>query len=155
MIRRPPRSTLFPYTTLFRSRVRLSVLPSAGERDPNRMPAARGQNAEPDPGVRTARERVAGRLDLPGRRPLVDDGVDRDGGLIDLRAGDARAVGRPPEPRGTVHLLLRDVLGGPVEHAVAGPVGQAGLDAGLRVPDVRVPVAGGGSPCGGPPRFPG
>src|SRR3712207_7413202 len=25
MIRRPPRSTLFPYTTLFRSRVRLEV----------------------------------------------------------------------------------------------------------------------------------
>src|SRR3712207_6879553 len=27
MIRRPPRSTLFPYTTLFRSRPRLCVLP--------------------------------------------------------------------------------------------------------------------------------
>src|SRR5258705_10073701 len=26
MIRRPPRSTLFPYTTLFRSRTRLKVL---------------------------------------------------------------------------------------------------------------------------------
>src|SRR2546426_4996201 len=26
MIRRPPRSTLFPYTTLFRSRVRLEAL---------------------------------------------------------------------------------------------------------------------------------
>src|SRR2546422_6433519 len=32
MIRRPPRSTLFPYTTLFRSRLRLvlSVLPRPG-----------------------------------------------------------------------------------------------------------------------------
>src|SRR2546430_6675438 len=29
MIRRPPRSTLFPYTTLFRSRRDLAVLPSA------------------------------------------------------------------------------------------------------------------------------
>src|SRR2546422_5852373 len=27
MIRRPPRSTLFPYTTLFRSRERISKLP--------------------------------------------------------------------------------------------------------------------------------
>src|SRR5256885_12575553 len=27
MIRRPPRSTLFPYTTLFRSRVTISVSP--------------------------------------------------------------------------------------------------------------------------------
>src|SRR2546430_9778061 len=43
MIRRPPRSTLFPYTTLFRSR-RLAVQPRqqrqtgggpAGERDPD------------------------------------------------------------------------------------------------------------------------
>src|SRR6266487_5977565 len=30
MIRRPPRSTLFPYTTLFRSRARAGVVPSAG-----------------------------------------------------------------------------------------------------------------------------
>src|SRR3712207_8556273 len=29
MIRRPPRSTLFPYTTLFRSKVTLSLLGSA------------------------------------------------------------------------------------------------------------------------------
>src|SRR3989441_12394789 len=28
MIRRPPRSTLFPYTTLFRSRLMLTVAPS-------------------------------------------------------------------------------------------------------------------------------
>src|SRR2546429_4480813 len=33
MIRRPPRSTLFPYTTLFRSRHRFDVVP-----DPNRSP---------------------------------------------------------------------------------------------------------------------
>src|SRR5258708_30736770 len=38
MIRRPPRSTLFPYTTLFRSRVRnsrcpLSILPSCRNSD--------------------------------------------------------------------------------------------------------------------------
>src|SRR3712207_8839861 len=29
MIRRPPRSTLFPYTTLFRSRLRVHQLPEA------------------------------------------------------------------------------------------------------------------------------
>src|SRR3712207_7663183 len=28
MIRRPPRSTLFPYTTLFRSRLRCATLPT-------------------------------------------------------------------------------------------------------------------------------
>src|SRR2546426_8788157 len=31
MIRRPPRSTLFPYTTLFRSRPRSDASPPAGE----------------------------------------------------------------------------------------------------------------------------
>src|SRR3712207_6960076 len=46
MIRRPPRSTLFPYTTLFRSRARLlgpraqpplrDAVPPAGERRPPR-----------------------------------------------------------------------------------------------------------------------
>src|SRR3712207_8162007 len=30
MIRRPPRSTLFPYTTLFRSRARLGTILGAG-----------------------------------------------------------------------------------------------------------------------------
>src|SRR2546422_7078242 len=30
MIRRPPRSTLFPYTTLFRSRTALKIIDSAG-----------------------------------------------------------------------------------------------------------------------------
>src|SRR3712207_8519753 len=33
MIRRPPRSTLFPYTTLFRSGVNLETLRLAGSRD--------------------------------------------------------------------------------------------------------------------------
>src|SRR3712207_8099787 len=32
MIRRPPRSTLFPYTTLFRSKVRLSGLSTSSNR---------------------------------------------------------------------------------------------------------------------------
>src|SRR3712207_8921211 len=38
MIRRPPRSTLFPYTTLFRSRLQVGV-------EPDRVPAGHG---EPD-----------------------------------------------------------------------------------------------------------
>src|SRR3712207_8469995 len=58
MIRRPPRSTLFPYTTLFRS-VGLSEV--AHERDPHPL-----LGAVPDPGrVRAADER------LQGRRPGV------------------------------------------------------------------------------------
>src|SRR5256885_8364178 len=38
MIRRPPRSTLFPYTTLFRSVIAQASAPSP----PNRLPFARG-----------------------------------------------------------------------------------------------------------------
>src|SRR5437773_4055933 len=36
MIRRPPRSTLFPYTTLFRSRLRDYLHPSGGTDDEGR-----------------------------------------------------------------------------------------------------------------------
>src|SRR3712207_7406595 len=46
MIRRPPRSTLFPYTTLFRSRARKTWrLPflSTGEVDPATVAAAGGK----------------------------------------------------------------------------------------------------------------
>src|SRR2546422_3362796 len=43
MIRRPPRSTLFPYTTLFRSRRRRRVLETAGSRlDAGLPPGRRG-----------------------------------------------------------------------------------------------------------------
>src|SRR2546422_4265257 len=35
MIRRPPRSTLFPYTTLFRSSLRVPALMAAGQRTRN------------------------------------------------------------------------------------------------------------------------
>src|SRR2546426_4024377 len=44
MIRRPPRSTLFPYTTLFRSRTGSGALrrwqPNAARLDPSRLPGA-------------------------------------------------------------------------------------------------------------------
>src|SRR5687767_16041589 len=38
MIRRPPRSTLFPYTTLFRSPLRLPLVPRNGCGRPGRAP---------------------------------------------------------------------------------------------------------------------
>src|SRR3712207_7380641 len=47
MIRRPPRSTLFPYTTLFRSPARDAVrLP---RRDRRRLPAHRGPELDRPP----------------------------------------------------------------------------------------------------------
>src|SRR5438105_7282421 len=44
MIRRPPRSTLFPYTTLFRSRLERSIAPRTGSssRSTTDSPAAVG-----------------------------------------------------------------------------------------------------------------
>src|SRR2546426_8525065 len=46
MIRRPPRSTLFPYTTLFRSRYR-ELRPQA-----QHLPAALGRGERPGTGVK-------------------------------------------------------------------------------------------------------
>src|SRR3712207_8923544 len=65
MIRRPPRSTLFPYTTLFRSR-------EAGFRRGDRLPRPPGVAGHV--GVRRPRGRVAA-LEAPPRR--ADRGVDR------------------------------------------------------------------------------
>src|SRR3712207_7057901 len=41
MIRRPPRSTLFPYTTLFRSEVRRGLHPEPADARRGRRPARR------------------------------------------------------------------------------------------------------------------
>src|SRR5688572_32158620 len=47
MIRRPPRSTLFPYTTLFRSEaVRLAALRGRGTRTPSM--SVRGRRRDPE-----------------------------------------------------------------------------------------------------------
>src|SRR3712207_7877981 len=72
MIRRPPRSTLFPYTTLFRSRDGLQVLGRAALHLPEERPrlhlelpahvlrrAVRGVQGQPDP--------------VPGARPHLQD----------------------------------------------------------------------------------
>src|SRR3712207_7495633 len=61
MIRRPPRSTLFPYTTLFRSRAHRGAI-DAG-RAPPRPPGDR----VPAPGRRVEDPPVPGNLDGDGR----------------------------------------------------------------------------------------
>src|SRR3712207_7731235 len=70
MIRRPPRSTLFPYTTLFRSleqqagaRVRVRRRPVDVRLDPARAAARRRRRAAPD-----ARRGVAGGRDEQDRK---------------------------------------------------------------------------------------
>src|SRR2546429_5034836 len=58
MIRRPPRSTLFPYTTLFRSGLPARAATAAVREEH----AEEGRQADLDPGV------LAAGLDLPGDR---------------------------------------------------------------------------------------
>src|SRR5690242_21400745 len=47
MIRRPPRSTLFPYTTLFRSLIDLGTFERVGRRGQQTQPAAVAQRQVP------------------------------------------------------------------------------------------------------------
>src|SRR2546422_8613024 len=74
MIRRPPRSTLFPYTTLFRSRAR---------HDPNhhgRRAAARPRGRE---------QRL---VEEDGLEAFAVHGQERDGGEGEPRAGGERIL---------------------------------------------------------------
>src|SRR2546429_7826117 len=70
MIRRPPRSTLFPYTTLFRSpfHVRVVVLPWLA---PSQTP-------------QSARREDEGEAPEPAERPECPDEEEAAGGLGDL-----------------------------------------------------------------------
>src|SRR3712207_7496513 len=71
MIRRPPRSTLFPYTTLFRS-----PAPAGGQ--PARGPRRGGARREP-----------------PVRRPVRDDRLPREGARVrprPLGGGDRKST---------------------------------------------------------------
>src|SRR5690348_18106889 len=69
MIRRPPRSTLFPYTTLFRSRREAVARGEAGARQ--HEPGHAGRNGERDAG---AHEAPRARRELEGleRAQVVD-----------------------------------------------------------------------------------
>src|SRR3712207_8879319 len=87
MIRRPPRSTLFPYTTLFRSRIARAECDAMTARTPDRPryvagaigPTTRTASISPDvndPGARNVSfdELVAAYLEQAGG--LVDGGAD-------------------------------------------------------------------------------
>src|SRR2546426_3648422 len=137
MIRRPPRSTLFPYTTLFRS----VPLPRSARRARPRPRAPRGRlvrwldrrrarddGVAPAPGARPHRPgRHQGRwLDLPvplrhGRARGGGDRLPRpDGGA---RAGAARPVGRhagAPVPPGR-RARTRELEPVPLRPAAAPP----------------------------------
>src|SRR2546425_13289925 len=68
MIRRPPRSTLFPYTTLFRSHLPFSERPR--ERRPRRKKTTEAMNASARGRGRGAQEEIAAWSDVSTpRRP--------------------------------------------------------------------------------------
>src|SRR5258705_5180760 len=104
MIRRPPRSTLFPYTTLFRSRVRRGKGTIAAARGKEGRGADAGQ-----PAVGSA---------LHGFNPDTDGQADRRAAARSAFSGAAR------EPRDARHLRTGDVRrrrGGTAAHSSVRP----------------------------------
>src|SRR3989442_7046772 len=74
MIRRPPRSTLFPYTTLFRSRRSRSAAADAGERSssPSR-PSRSARRSEEHTSELQSRPHLVCRLLLEKKKMYVND----------------------------------------------------------------------------------
>src|SRR5687767_10263356 len=99
MIRRPPGSTLFPYTTLFRSVLDLGALAHPGRVDqPHRLGLAAGRAPFP-----IDRDRITGDAGLrPGDQPLLpEDAVDQ-----------GRLAGIGPADDGELERSLGFVAGG-------------------------------------------
>src|SRR2546421_1251775 len=83
MIRRPPRSTLFPYTTLFRSEIQGWARPDGDVGRPGCEPADRGREGRGGGGRRRAARVPAGAVSLALLRPARGRRV--------VRLGRARA----------------------------------------------------------------
>src|SRR2546422_1604840 len=99
MIRRPPRSTLFPYTTLFRS-----AFPSAGGK---LRPRLRGTPAGRVPAAGRAAHRAA----VPAVRAARLGAVAR----------MARSEEHTSELQSRLHLVCRLLLEKKKQHAIKGP----------------------------------
>src|SRR2546425_12805458 len=82
MIRRPPRSTLFPYTTLFRSRGGREPAPPPGGPEPRVMsdPAQREHHAHPRKQPHLRLEVGPAVRELGGRPPVPPRGAGGRGG---------------------------------------------------------------------------
>src|SRR6266487_564096 len=126
MIRRPPRSTLFPYTTLFRSQ-----LPGAAAARPRGSRAgepAGGGPARPAPARRALGAAGAG---LRGRVPGLDRRLAAAGALLQgdphrqaARGLPARGRARPVAPPGPARRFVTIVVG--TQHAFRARVGRDG-----------------------------
>src|SRR2546430_9192730 len=100
MIRRPPRSTLFPYTTLFRS-------PGGRRPCPGRGPAdARGSSSHRQDADRLA-ERVDGLSVGGGRSPHVHRDRSSGGSCPETRDGGRRSEEHTSELQSQSKLVCR------------------------------------------------
>src|SRR3712207_8136171 len=96
MIRRPPRSTLFPYTTLFRSRQARQQRPTAADRDLDRDDAPLLD--------RVVQPLMQGRLEV--RLVDADDGGDRKSTRLNSsHANISYAVFCLKKKNNNIHLL--------------------------------------------------
>src|SRR3712207_7245279 len=96
MIRRPPRSTLFPYATLFRSRVDAEHQPGRGLEEPRGAVGLEQQRR------RVTRARPLEHPALPGRRVRLD--VAEHGG------GQRRSEEHTPELQSRQYFVCRLLL---------------------------------------------
>src|SRR5256885_11240984 len=119
MIRRPPRSTLFPYTTLFRS---IPELRGIGDRG-----ALRIRSREPGGAVVIVRS--------PLRQEIAGSGVIR---LVDHRCGRVERLEELAEKNGMVALELL--------HVVQRDLAAARRFRAQHVPDARATDVGGVGP---------
>src|SRR2546425_9100454 len=101
MIRRPPRSTLFPYTTLFRSRLELALHPDADA--PLSRDLLLGGHLVADPLAHRVHERIGVTVDVHELvAPEIDGvGIEHPGAaeelrVVHLQGGRLPAPGRAP-----------------------------------------------------------
>src|SRR2546422_10163694 len=153
MIRRPPRSTLFPYTTLFRR-------PSDGR--PRLHAVGRQRRPVGAPGGvrarrlarRSARRVLAGRPGLGSARlPLGSDGAERPRLAPRPRgAGRGALRRRPPRSRGRLLSPVRDPVRGAPPLRARGGGGAARARRTAARGGARGGRSGGGGRRGPPPR---
>src|SRR3989449_11130063 len=97
MIRRPPRSTLFPYTTLFRSDPEERRVLAQRVEEAERLGSARRTGER---GERRVAEGVGDRLGGAGADEGLTDGLSRGEGRRGRRAQPRRATPRRQRARG-------------------------------------------------------
>src|SRR5256886_16954045 len=139
MIRRPPRSTLFPYTTLFRSDRRAPVEARAARRPGDRAHEARRRlgieddghcdgpdlaGAEPPHGARRGRAADRGRVLDPGALARVRVPV------VTLHLAVPGGDGRDADPEARRRVVPGEAVRGGIEVARAAVVALGALGVG-------------------------